>query len=928
MTETPEPEHLSYRIRREAKGLWHGLSLRLKIGPRAAALGQFLWTGFRRFVDESSLGRALAGSAAGRRLAPLARNLAQQVPPVREWRRIAHEHPIGQWYADMWRASRMFRIGNYVLGAFAGLYLLIWITVAHNLPSADRLVDYQPPLPTMVRGADGSIVYSYARERRVQLRYVDFPPQLIHAFLSAEDKNFFSHGGVDLVGLGEAVVDYGLKFGSGQRARGGSTITQQVAKNILIGNEYSVSRKLKEMILARRIEAVLDKQQILELYLNAIPLGRQSFGVQAAARAYFGKDVGELNLQEAAFLAILPKAPETYGRAQFAQKAIDRRNWVLDQMVKNGWVDAASAAAAKAAPLGIIARRVEAYDPSVGYYVEEVRRHLIDQYGEGEDDGPNSVYAGGLWVRTALDPALQKAAQTALSAGLLRYNGAQWHGPIAHVALDPAHWQTQLLILNKTVSYADWRVGLVLARQGSGGEIGFPDGSRAPLSGIPGPVAVGDVVAASPNGGGWQLRPIPGVSGGMLVEAPYNGRVLAMAGGFDIGLDSFNRATQAQRQPGSTIKPFVYATALDNGETPATMVPDQPFCVYQGAALGQKCFKNFGNEGGTGIHTMRWGLEQSRNLMTVHIANDIGMDKVVATFKKVGVGNYPPYLSYALGAGEATVAQMVAAYGALADNGAEHEQSLIDYIEDRSGHVIWRADTRACDGCNTPEWDGKPMPRFAPRGHLVLDPRTAYQVEHMLEGVVTRGTAANLRDLGLPLFGKTGTTSGPTNVWFVGGSPNIIAGTYIGYDQPRSLGGYAQGATYAVPIFRQFLLATRDHWDHTPLAAPPGVSMIRIDRASGQRVYTGTPSEAPDAAVIWEAFKPETAPARETHQQQADAKRSELLDLVRRGLAALTGEGPVVTARPAGPNAPPGPVPAARREAAPKDFAADKGGVY
>ncbi len=922
MTEPNDHEQLSYRIRREARGLWQ----RLGLVPRIAALWRAGRDAAARSERVSAAARARENSAAGRNLA----RVAGQVPPVADWRRIAHEHPIGQWYADMWRASRLFRIGNYVVGGFAALYLLVWVTVAHNLPSADKLVDYQPPLPTMVRGADGSIVYSYARERRVQLRYVDFPPRLINAFLSAEDKNFFYHGGVDVIGLGEAVVDYATKFGSGQRARGGSTITQQVAKNILIGNEYSVSRKLKEMILARRIEGVLSKQQILELYLNAIPLGRQSFGVQAAARAYFGKDVGDLALNEAAFLAILPKAPETYGRAQFAQKAIDRRNWVLDQMVKNGWVSAAEAATAKAQPLGIIPRRVEAYDPSVGYYVEEVRRRLIDQYGENEDDGPNSVYAGGLWVRTPLDPVLQKAAQTALSAGLLRYNGGQWHGPIAHIDVDPAHWpnsgQGQLLGLNKTVSYADWRVGLVLARQGSGGEIGFPDGSRAPLTGVPGPVRVGDVVAASPNGSGWQLRPIPGVSGGMMAEAPYNGRVLAMAGGFDIGLDSYNRATQAQRQPGSTIKPFVYATALDNGETPATMVPDQPFCVYQGAALGQKCFKNFGNEGGTGTHTMRWGLEQSRNLMTVHIANDIGMDKVVATFKKVGIGSFPPYLSYALGAGEASVAQMVNGYSAIADNGAQHEQNLIDYIEDRAGHVIWRADTRPCKDCNTPDWDGKPMPRFAPRGHLVMDPRTAFQVEHMLEGVVTRGTAANLRDLGLPLFGKTGTTSGPTNVWFVGGSPNIIAGTYLGYDQPRSLGGYAQGATYAVPIFRQFLIATRDHWDHTPFVAPPGIAMIRIDRASGQRVYAGTPSEDPDASVIWEAFKPETAPARETHQQQTDAKRSELLDLVRRGLAVMSGT-VLPTAAPR-PVAAPGPAPAARRETAPKDFAADKGGVY
>ncbi|HZV09336.1 MAG TPA: transglycosylase domain-containing protein, partial [Novosphingobium sp.] len=368
-----------------------------------------------------------------------------------------------------------------------------------------------------------------------------------------------------------------------------------------------------------RIESVLGKEQILELYLNEIPLGRQSFGVQAAARAYFGKDVGDLALHEAAFLAILPKAPETYSRAKFADKAIARRNWVLEQMVKNGYISQAQADNAKAQPLGLVNRHIDSYDPSVGYFVEEVRRRLLDQYGEGADDGPNSVYAGGLWVRTSLDPELQKSAQNALAAGLLRYAaGRGWHGPIAHVELDRDNWQGQLNALNKSVSYQNWRGGLVLQRGGGQGQIGFGDGFTAQLTGIPDGVRVGDVVAAAPvNAGLYAVRIVPGVSGGMLVEAPESGRVLAMAGGFDFGLDSFNRATQAQRQPGSTIKPFVYATALDNGMTPATMVPDQAFCVFQGAALGQKCFKNYGDEGGGGIHTMRWGLEQSRNLMTV-----------------------------------------------------------------------------------------------------------------------------------------------------------------------------------------------------------------------------------------------------------------------------------------------------------------------
>lgn len=800
--------------------------------------------------------------------------------------------PVAGWFAARWRGSRLFRWASVVLGGGFVVLAAVYAAVLWNMPSADRLLTYQPPLPTQVRGADGAIVYSYARERRVQLRYVDFPKQLVNAFLSAEDKNFFHHGGVDFIGLGQAVVDYGLKYGSGERARGGSTITQQVAKNILIGNEYSVSRKLKEMILARKIEGVLSKQQILELYLNEIPLGRQSFGVQAASRAYFGKDVDQLALHEAAFLAILPKAPETYGRAKFAEKALARRNWVLDQMVKNAAITPAAAAAAKAQPLGLITRRAETYDPAVGYFAEEVRRQLMDKYGENADDGPNSVYAGGLWVRTSLDLELQKAAQDALRSGLLRYSsGKGWHGPIAHIDLDPVQWQGQLILLNKTLSYKDWRVGVVLARRGSSGEVGFTDGQKGALTGIPDPVHRGDVIAVAPVGAGvWGVRILPGVGGGMMVEQPATGRVLAMAGGFEFGLDSFNRATQAQRQPGSTIKPFVYATALDNGMTPATMVPDQAFCVYQGAALGQKCFKNFGDEGGGGIHTMRWGLEQSRNLMTVHIANDTGMDKVVKTFERMGIGKYPPYFSYALGAGETTVGQMVNAYSALANNGVQHAQTLIDYIQDRSGKVIWRSDERTCNGCNMAEWDGKPMPRFAPRGHQVMDARTAYQTVHMLEGVVQRGTAASLRDLNLPLFGKTGTTSGPTNVWFMGGSPSIVGGVYLGYDQPKSLGGYAQGGTYAAPIFKQFVQSTKERWDHTPFVAPPGVQLVRISRSTGQRVFAGTPTDDPKVEVIWEAFKPETQPERASRQEQVAARRSELLDAIRRGFAAVGGK--------------------------------------
>lgn len=784
-------------------------------------------------------------------------------------------------FRKAWRErAGLRRLGYACIAGLIGMTGL-WFYLSHDLPDAKTLLKYQPPLPTMVRGIDGEIVYSYARERRVQLRYVDFPRPLVNAFLSAEDRTFWTHGGVDIGGFMGAVVDYVSKYGTGERAKGGSTITQQVAKNILIGDEYSVTRKLREMIVARRIEDVLDKQQILELYLNEIPLGRRSFGVQAAARAYFDKDVDDLSLSQVAFLAILPRAPEIYGRKQHAERAIERRNWVLDQMVRNGWASRQEADAAKAQPLGLVAQRGADYDPANGYFVEEVRRNLIERYGEKAEDGPNSVYAGGLWVRTSLDPEMQHAVRDALRKGLLNYHGNRgWAGPIAHIK-DLENWQTQLIVSNKTIDYKDWRVGVILSLEDGNRQIGFSDGTTAALSNVPDRAKVGDFVAAAPiSSGTYAVRTIPEISGGMVMEQPWSGRIVAMQGGFDAGLGAFNRATQAERQPGSTIKPFVYATALQYGMTPATHVVDGTFCVYQGAALGEKCFRNFGGTGG-GVHTLRWGLEQSRNLMTVRIANDTGMARVVRTFKNVGIGEYKPFLSFALGAGETTVARMANAYAALANNGVQYPSSVIDYVQDRNGKVIWRADKRRCDTCDMAEWDGKPMPRIQRRGKQVIDAATAYQVVHMLEGVVTRGTATRLRDLKLPLFGKTGTTNGPTDVWFMGGSQQLVGGVYLGYDTPRSMGGYAQGGRIAAPIFRDVVVATRARWSDEPFVAPAGIRMVRIDRATGKRVMGVEPSDEPKAAVIWEAFKPDTEPRQYTAEDEFTRRRDALVAQIR-----------------------------------------------
>ncbi len=455
----------------------------------------------------------------------------------------------------------------------------------------------------------------------------NIPSLLVRAYLAAEDRTFFSHGGIDYPGIVSAIV---TNLSNSGRPIGASTITQQVAKNLLLTNEVSYTRKIREAILAMRIEDALTKEQILELYLNEIPLGRRSFGVQAASRAYFDKDVDQLQLHEMAFLAILPKAPETYGRARNADKAIGRRNFVLNEMQRNGWITTAQRDAAKAMPLGLTDTGNRAIAQVGGYYMEEVRRQLIAEFGETADKGPHSVYAGGLWVRTAYNDKMQAAAANALRRGLLRYDaGRSWSGPIATIEADD-QWASRLassFIGNRLRRLAHRRGRLQIGRcradrlcrridrHAAGGrrDIDLSQDRRQRLSAM----RPGDLIAVKSTGGnGYALRNIPEVSGGFMAESPHSGRIYAMQGGFDVRLSPFNRATQAERQPGSTIKPFVYATALDNGMTPATMIVDGPFCVYQGASLGNKCFRNFGGGGGSGEHTMRWGLEQSRNLMT------------------------------------------------------------------------------------------------------------------------------------------------------------------------------------------------------------------------------------------------------------------------------------------------------------------------
>jgi penicillin-binding protein 1A len=521
--------------------------------------------------------------------------------------------------------------------------------------------------------------------------------------------------------------------------------------------------------------------------------------------------------------------------------------------------------------------------------MEDVRRHLITdlKYGEDADDGPNSVYAGGLWVRTSMVPVMQDAAAEALREGLAKFDGGRgWTDTGLSIDVD-GDWASQLRLAALGTGFADWKKAVVLSKSAGEAAIGFSNGAKGvlPASAAQQPKRGGGgsafsnlkrgmiIIVKQLGPDSYALRSIPEVGGGFVAEEVHTGRVLAMQGGFDVVGSSYNRATQALRQPGSAFKPIVYVTALENGMTPASIVVDAPFCVWQGAGLGNKCFRNFDGKY-AGPKTMRWGVEQSRNLMTVRTASQTGMPKVIATAAKLGVGDFPNYLSIALGAGETTVQRLVNAYAVLANQGREVRPTVIDYVQDRNGKVIFRTDNRCqiMEGCNAPDWNGQAMPRPPLRTKQVLDAMTAYQMVHILEGVVTRGTAQVLRDLGRPLFGKTGTTSGPTNVWFVGGTPDVVAGVYLGYDQPRAMGHAAQGGRIAAPIFKQFAQVAFKDAEKIPFVAPAGIRMVRIDRVTGKRVFGTFPtSEDPKSSVIWEAFQPETEPRRSFRREDREA---------------------------------------------------------
>ena len=775
----------------------------------------------------------------------------------------------------------MKTVRNVVLGSIAAVTLtgalatagfVYWVT--RDLPSYETLAHYEPPITTRVYGGNGLLIGEYARERRLFVPIDQIPDRVKQAFIAAEDKNFYSHPGIDVMGILRAVIN-DLRYPD-QRAQGASTITQQVARNFLLSSERTMSRKIREMVLAMRIDSTFSKDKILELYLNEIFLGENSYGIAAAATVYFGKSLDELTLAQAAFLAALPKAPSNYNPRRNLNAAVIRRNYVLGQMEENGYITAEEAQVAEDEQLIASNRPFGAVVADVDYFVEEVRRVLYNQYGE------KALYDGGLQVRSTLDTRLQDIAVRNLRRGLIAYDHRHgWRGALKKLDMK-GDWAAELKATPNRSGVPSWRVAVVTGYTNKNeAEIALREGDKGliPLSGLAwarpsinnrlGPevkkpadvVKVGDVVyvealaddkAEEDNFG---LRQVPAVNGAIVAIDPFTGHIVALSGGFSYGSSQFDRAMQAMRQPGSTFKPFVYSAALEQGYTPVTKVLDAPFAVEQGPFLPLWSPENYEAGEYLGLTTLRRGMELSRNVMTARLAHTIGMESVAQTVERMGVyEKLPRFLANSLGAEVTTLLKMTTGYAEFVNGGRKLEPTLIDRVQDRFGKTIYKFDKRECKECSQAEWKGQEEPLLAEDKPQVLDARTAYQMVSILEGVVQRGTGVTIRAVGKPLAGKTGTSSDYRDAWFIGFSPDLAVGVYIGFDDFRSLGGGEAGALAAAPIFREFMREALADKPATPFRIPQGIVLSAVDARAGFPVSEGTPGS------ILEAFKPGTEP--------------------------------------------------------------------
>lgn len=774
---------------------------------------------------------------------------------------------------------------GYLFGIGAALALLIaagvWMYLQHldeDIPDYTALKNYEPPVMTRVHAADGSLMAEYATERRMFLPIQAMPDRVKQAFIAAEDKNFYSHIGVDPEGIARAAVRFVQNYGSGRRPEGASTITQQVAKNFLLTNDLSIVRKIKEAILSLRIEQAYTKDEILELYLNENFFGLGAYGIAAAALIYYDKSVHELELDEVAYMAALLKAPNNYHPFRHTDRAIARRNYVLDRMVADGYVTFEEGEEAKKKPIDVKPRKSGSRLFAAEYFTEEVRREVAEIFGT------TRLYEGGLSVRSTLDPELQTMARKSLMDGLIDFDRKRgsWNGPIDRIALG-ADWGVDLGKIEGLSDIPEWTLAVVLESGGEQATVGVqPDklvsgklskdrksgplfletmkwarvNGRAPGS-VSDVLAPGDVVYVQESQvapGTYELRQIPKVSGALVAMDPYTGRVLALVGGFSFAQSEFNRATQAYRQPGSSFKPFLYAAALDNGYTPSSVIMDAPLEISQGPGLGTWRPQNYGGKF-YGPSTLRTGIELSRNVMTVRLAQDMGMPLVAEYSKRFGIyDNMLPVLSMSLGAGETTVLRMTTAYATIANGGRKVRPTLIDRIQDRYGRTIYKHDSRICDGCTQNAWEGQQEPILIDDREQVLDPMTAYQITSMMEGVVQRGTATSVRAVERPVAGKTGTTNDEKDAWFMGFTPDLAVGVFVGFDNPKPMGRGATGGQVAAPIFTDFVKKALADKPPVEFRVPRGLQLIAINRRTGGRAAPGSPG------AILEAFKPGMTP--------------------------------------------------------------------
>lgn len=820
----------------------------------------------------------------------------------------------------------------FILGFMGGLGVLsILYYFGRGLPDYAQLAKYEPPVVSRFYASDGRLFAEYATQKRVFVPIEAIPKQVIQTFLAAEDKNFYEHAGLDFFGILRAALMNLSQMGTNKRPQGASTITQQVAKNLLlssISTQASYERKIKEAILAFRIETALSKDRILELYLNEIFLGASSYGVAAAALNYFNKSLEELTIAEAAFLAGLPKAPSKYNPKSNYEAAKARRDWVITRMYEERLITREEALAAKAEPI-VLKRPDPTHVIKADYFAEEVRRHVIAKYGE------SNLYQGGLTIRTTVDPRLQKIADWTLRKGLIAYDRRHgWRGAFTRVDLKDVSkeaWLEKLQRVPLPPGIGRWQIAVVLKishagasiglRSGEEGSIPFaelkwarkavplskpPEGSTVPQAFV-GPaiqhprevLSVGDIILVETlkeKEKTYSLQQIPAVSGALVAMDPHTGRVLAMSGGFSFEASQFNRVSQALRQPGSAIKPFVYMAAMEKGFSPATIVSDSPISIAMGHGLGIYSPKNV-NSNYYGSVPLRIGLQKSLNRMTIRLVHEyVGMKSVAQMIEKFNITDHVPMqLAMALGAGETTLLRLATAYAMIANGGKRLEPTLIDRIQDRHGNTLFTADTRRCENCHSQLWADQSPPVITDHREQLVDPRSIYQITSMLEGAVRAGSAQKAKVLEKILAAKTGTTNEERDAWTFAYTPDLVIGTYIGFDSPQPLGHMEGGSRVALPLIVDFLKKALDGVPSKPFKMPPGMKLVRMKEMTGQ------PAQSGDSGVIYEALKDNQNLQRESLASSSESyvKSGEPYPDVSQDLNSQQSLPPVINSLPA-----------------------------